>query len=207
MGEPQAASTDKSTGLVVVDPVRAFTDPEGVIGRHHGAPQFGVITDTVARLSRSVAAHAGPKIWIRPQYRHGQFTEGDLDHWLAQLCADPDGPGCEWHPCLTPPPDATVVRKADIDACSSSGYLAALEDVAARVEEVAVCGFWLNACVAATALSTARRLEGRTPVLVPTGLAATIVRFYSPGPDGRSVVGATLDGLKAGGVVVCEDLG
>ena len=30
MGEPQAASTDKSTGLVVVDPVRAFTDPEGV---------------------------------------------------------------------------------------------------------------------------------------------------------------------------------
>ena len=40
-----------------------------------------------------------------------------------------------------------------------------------------------------------------------TGLAATIVRLYSPGPDGRSVVGATLDGLKAGGVVVCEDLG
>ena len=66
-------------GLVVVDPVRAFTDPAGVIGQIHPADQFSVIIETVERLASFAAAQSGPKVWVTSLYAPGQFSGGDLD--------------------------------------------------------------------------------------------------------------------------------
>ncbi len=193
-------------GLVVIDPVAAFTDPAGVIGRLHPAAQFAEIRATVDRLAAFAAAHTGPKVWVAAQYAPGQFSGGDLDHPLAQLCTDAHGPDCAWDPQLVPPDDALVVTKTAMDAASSPAFVEATEAMAGAVDALLVTGFWLTACVAATATSCAERLAGRVPVVVPLSLAATRLALYDPGDDHpvEVDVGARLGDLRTRGVVVCD---
>ena len=153
-------------GLVVIDPVRAFTDPDGVIGRIHPAEQFSLILETVERLAGFAAVQSGPKVWVTSLYAPGQFSSGDLDHPLAQLCTDASGADCAWDPRLVPPADALVVTKTSVDAGSSPAFVEATEAMVGDVDAVLITGFWLSACVAATAASCALRLAGRVPVVV-----------------------------------------
>ena len=193
-------------GLVVVDPVRAFTDPTGVIGRVHPPEQFGRIVETVERLAAFAAGHAGPKVWVGSLYAPGQFSGGDLDHPLAQLCTDASGADCAWDPRLVPPADAAVVTKTVMDAGECPEFVEATEAMVGSVDAVLITGFWLTACVAATATSCAQRLAGRVPVVVPLSLAATRLGLYDPSDDHPADldVATRLEQLRAQGVVVCE---
>jgi nicotinamidase-related amidase len=177
-----------------------------VIGRIHPAEQFSVILETVKRLAPFAAAQSGPKVWVTSLYAPGQFSGGDLDHPLAQLCTDASGADCAWDPRLVPPADALVVTKTSMDAGSSPAFVEATEAMVGAVEAVLVTGFWLSACVAATAASCAQRLAGRLPVVVPLSLAATRVCLYDPTDDHPADVDVTakLEQLRAGGVVVCD---
>ena len=193
-------------GLVVIDPVRAFTDPAGVIGRIHPAEQFSVIIETVERLASFAAALSGPKVWVTSLYAPGQFSGGDMDHPLARLCTDASGADCAWDPRLVPPADALVVTKTSMDAGSSAAFVEATEAMVGDVDAVLITGFWLSACVAATAVSCARRFAGRTPVVVPLSLAATRLGLYDPDDDHPADVDVMtkLEQLRAAGVVVCD---
>lgn len=106
-------------GLVVVDPARAFTDPDGVIGRIHGAVEFGPIRETVERLASFAATHEGPKVWVTSLYTPRQVTGGNPDEPLARLCTDPSRNDCVWDADLEPPADAVVVTKTSMDANSA----------------------------------------------------------------------------------------
>jgi nicotinamidase-related amidase len=196
-------------GLVVVDAQRAFTDPAGSIGRIHPPDQFTVIRDTVERLASFAAAHRGPKVWVGSRYAPGQFTAGRMDRPLSRLCADPSSVDCEWEPRLVPPPDALVVTKADMDAGSCPAFVEATDEMVGAVEEILVTGFWLSACVAATATSCAQRLGDRVPVVIPLPLAATRVGLYDPEDDHLDEVDVTqqLDRLRAAGVVIRAEAG
>jgi nicotinamidase-related amidase len=196
-------------GLVVIDPVRAFTDPDGVIGRNHGADEFRPIRQTVERLASFVAAHEGPKVWVTSLYTPGQFTDGNLDAPLARLCTDASGSDCEWDADLEPPADAVVVTKTSMDANSTPAFVDAVEAMVDEVDTVFITGFWLTACVAATAATSAERLAGRTPVVLPLSLAATRLSLYDPADDHppERDVGLRLDELRRRGVVVCEHPG
>lgn len=195
-------------GLVVVDPVRAFTDPDGVIGRLHGHGQFRVILDTVDRLALFAAGHEGPKVWVTPSYAPGQFTGGDLNHPLARLCTSASPDDCAWDPRLSPPPDAVVTTKTSVDAGSCRAFVDAVDAMVGEVDAVVVTGFWLSACVAATAASCAHRLVNRVPVVLPLSLAATRLALYDPNDDHPSEVDVTdrLDEIRADGVLVCDSL-
>lgn len=193
-------------GLVVIDPVRAFTDPAGVIGQIHPAEQFSLILETVDRLASFAARQPGPKVWVTSLYAPGQFSEGDLDHPLAHLCTDASSDDCAWDPRLLPPSDAAVVTKTDLDAGSSPAFVEATEAMVGDVEALLITGFWLSACVAATAASCGQRLAGRVPVVVPLSLAATRLSLYDPGDDHPADidVATNLAALRAVGVVVCD---
>ena len=186
------------SGLVVIDPVRAFTDPKGVVSRVHPPEQFAVIRETVARLASFSSSHAGPKVWVSAHYTPGQFTGGDLSHPLANLCADGESADCEWDRDLVPPEDAIVVTKTTMDACSSPAFVDAVESIIGEADALLITGFWLTACVAATATSCADRFGARIPVVVPLSLAATRTGLYGAGVD------ACLDQLRRAGVMVCE---
>lgn len=192
-------------GLVVIDPVAAFTDPTGVIGQIHPAEQFSLIRGTVERLASFAAAQSGPRVWVTSLYTPGQFSDGDMDHPLAQLCTDAAGEDCAWDPRLVPPADAVVVTKTELDAGCSPSFVEATEAMVGDVDAVMITGFWLSACVAATALSCAQRLAGRVPVVVPLSLAATRLGLYDPEDDHPADVDVStkLDQLRAAGVVVC----
>jgi nicotinamidase-related amidase len=196
----------RSFGLVVVDPVRAFTDPAGSIGRIHPAEQFRVIDETVERLASFAAEHEGPKVWVRAHYAPGQFSGGDLDHPLAQLCADVSGVDCEWEPRLHPPADALVVTKTTDDAGSCPEFVDATEAMVDEVDRLLVTGFWLTSCVAATAISCAERFGDRLPVAVPLSLAAARVGLYDPDDDHPAEVDAGLqvERMRSAGVIICE---
>jgi nicotinamidase-related amidase len=193
-------------GLVVIDPLRAFTDPAGVIGQVYPAEQFSSILDTVPRLASFAAAQSGPKVWVTSVYSPGQFSGGDLDHPLAQLCTDPSGADCAWDPRLLPPEDALVVTKTSMDASATPAFVDATEAMVGNVDAVLITGFWLSACVATTAASCAQRLAGRVPVVVPLSLAATRLALYDPADDhpADADVATTLERLRRGGVVVCD---
>lgn len=206
MAEAQPARQVDRFGLVVVDPVRAFTDPTGRIGQIHPADQFGVILQTVERLASFTAAHSGPKVWVTSLYSPGQFSDGDLDHPLARLCADPAGDDRVWDPRLAPPPDALVVTKTSMDAGACRAFVDATEAMVGTVDAVIISGFWLSACVAATATSSAERLAGRVPIVVPLSLAATRLALYDPSDDHPADIDVTrqLPQLRSRGVVVCD---
>lgn len=193
-------------GLVVVDPVRAFTDPDGVIGRLHGHGQFRVIVDTVGRLALFAAGHSGPKVWVTSSYAPGQFTGGDLSHPLAQLCTSASPDDCAWDPRLTPPPDALVATKTSMDAGSCQEFVDAVDAMAGEVDAVLLTGFWLSACVAATAASCAPRLAGRVPVVLPLSLAATRLGLYDPDDVHPSEIDVTarLVEIRSDAVIVCD---
>jgi hypothetical protein len=179
-------------GLVVVDPVRAFTDPDGVIGRIHGAVEFRPIRETVERLASFAATHKGPKVWVTSLYTPGQFTGGNLDEPLARLCTDPSSSDCVWDAELEPPADAAAPE-----------FVEAMVD---QVDALSITGFWLTACVAATAASSTERLAGRTPVVIPLSLAATRLGLYDTADDHppERDVALRLEELRRRGVVVGE---
>jgi nicotinamidase-related amidase len=160
-------------GLVVVDPVRAFTDPDCVIGRIHGAVEVRPICETVERLAAFAATHEGPKVWVTSLYTPGQFTGGNLDEPLARLCTERSSSDCVWDAELEPPADAVVVTKTSMDANSAPAFVDAVEAMVDEVDALFITGFWLTACVAATVASSTERLAGRTPVVIPLSLAAT----------------------------------
>ncbi len=195
-----------SVGLVVIDPVRAFTDPAGVIGQIHPPAQFRVIVETVERLASFAAEQRGPKVWVTSSYAPGQFSGGDLSHPLAQLCTDASSDDCAWDPRLVPPREAIVVTKTSMDADSCPAFVEATEAMVGDVDAVLITGFWLSACVAATAASCAQRLTGRLPVVVPLSLAATRVALYDPNDEHPADidVATQLERLRAHGVIVRE---
>jgi nicotinamidase-related amidase len=129
-----------------------------------------------------------------------------LDHPLAQLCTDASGADCAWDAQLEPPGDALVVTKTSMDAGSSPAFVEATEAMVGNVDAVLITGFWLSACVAATAASCAQRLAGRVPVVVSLSLAATRLGLYDPTHDHPADVDVTtkLEQLRVGGVVVCD---
>lgn len=206
MAETQRGRQIDQFGLVVVDPVRAFTDPAGLIGQIHPAEQFSVIVETVERLASFAAAHTGPKVWVTSLYAPGQFSGGDLDHPLARLCTDRTGHDRIWDSRLVPPADALVVTKTSMDAGSHQGFIDATEAMVTGVDAVLITGFWLSACVAATAASCAERFAGRVPVVVPLSLAATRLKLYDPSDDHPADVDVTrqVQELRTRGVIVCD---
>lgn len=177
-----------------------------MIGGIYPPEQFSVIVDTVERLAVFAAAQSGPKVWVTSHYAPGQFSGGDLHHPLAQLCTDTSGDDCAWDRRLVPPGDAVVVTKTESDAGSSPAFVEATEAMVGEVEAVLITGFWLSACVAATATSCVQRLGARVPVVVPLALAATRVSLYDPSDDHDEVidVGTQLAHLRARGVVICD---
>ena len=79
----------RHSALVVIDAQRAFVDPEGSVARTYGIDDVQPGMAALGRLCRFIAEHrskGGPTIFVRSEYRPGQFTDGQLDHGMANVC-------------------------------------------------------------------------------------------------------------------------
>jgi nicotinamidase-related amidase len=195
--------------LVVIDAQRAFVDPEGSLARAYGIGEVRPAMDALARLLRVVGEPgttispegAGRQtVLVRSEYRPGQFTGGQLDHPLADLCVPGRNVDCEWASGLDTT-RATIITKHQMDAGETGDYrnviAQAIED---GCLQIVLAGFQLTTCVRATALTTMRLTEGTgARVIVAEDLVGARASSYAR-TSVESRVDATWRELRAAGV-------
>ena len=193
------------TVLVVIDPQKAFVDPEGSLMRALGPDEVRPGVEALGRLRTYLAGRgdAAATVFVRSEYRLGQFTEGDVGHPLAAICVPGRNVDCEWASGLVVPPDQTVVTKHQADAGESPAFRAVIDRlVQAGTRHIVMVGFQLTTCVQASAIST-RQMVGHLGVRVTVIEALTGVRASSlTSPSGVSKVEATRRRLESCGVAV-----
>ena len=199
-----------NTALVVIDAQRAFVDPEGSVARTFGIDDVQPGVAALGRLCRLIAGHRsiGPTIFVRSEYRPGQFTGGDLNHGMAHVCVPGRNIDCEWASGVELSPHDVVVTKHHADAAESAAFRDAIEQAIGNgINRIVVVGFQFTTCVAATAVSTLEMVRGR-------GVGVTVVEAFTgsrssshlPDASGVSLVESTRRHLESLGVeVVTED--
>jgi nicotinamidase-related amidase len=194
------------TVLVVIDAQRAFVDPAGSLWRTHGVEELRPGLEALDRLRAFVAAreHPGLTIWVRSEYVPGQFTGGDLSDGMAQVCVPGANVDCEWASGVAESmsPHDLVVTKHHADAWQAPAFRAAIEDaVRDGARQIAVVGFQLTTCVAASALSVAAAVRSHgVRVVVAEDLTGARASSHLPGASGVSRVESTRRQLAAAGV-------
>ena len=193
--------------FVVIDAQRAFVDPAGSLARAYGMDEVRPSIEALARLR----AHLGRCVvrtrcvFVRSEYRPGQFTDGRMDAPLSELCVPGRNIDCEWAAGLDASRASTIITKHQEDAGEADGYRTVIEravEVGAR--QIVLTGFQLTTCVLASALTTMGLARGSgTRVVVAEGLSGARASSYVQTATG-SRVEATCRELRAAGIVVTE---
>ena len=199
-----------NTVLVVIDAQRAFVDPEGSVARTFGIEDVRPGMAALDRLCRFIAGHRsiGPTIFVRSEYRPGQFTTGDLNHGMAHVCVPGRNIDCEWASGVELSPHDVVVTKHHADAVESAAFRDAIEQAIGNgINRIVMVGFQFTTCVAASAVSTLEMVRGRgVGVTVIEAFTGSRVSSYVPGPSGVSRIESTRRRLETSGVEVIADV-
>jgi nicotinamidase-related amidase len=192
--------------LVVIDAQRAFVDPDGSLARTYGLEEVQPEVAALDRLCDHVVERGddAPRVFVRSEYHPGQFTDGDLNHGMAYVCVPGKNVDCEWAAGLAVSPRDVVITKREADAMRSGAFRALIERaVSDGVREIALAGFQLTTCVAASALSIAETVRPRgVRVTVIEALTGSRASSHARGASGVSRVEATRRLLKAAGVAL-----
>ena len=118
-----------SSLLVVIDAQRAFVDPAGSLARAFGLDEVRPGAAALSRLQALLAKRPADAriVLVRSEYRPGQFTGGQLDHPLADLCVPGRNIDCEWALDLDVSRASTVVTKHHADASEAAAYREVIE--------------------------------------------------------------------------------
>ncbi|HVQ12898.1 MAG TPA: isochorismatase family protein [Vicinamibacterales bacterium] len=200
----------RHTALVVIDAQRAFVDREGSLVRTFGIDEAQPGLAALDRLRQFVAEHRsiGPTIFVRSEYRPGQFTNGDLNHGMAYVCVPGENIDCEWATGVDISPHDVVVTKHHADAATSPAFRSAIEQaIEDGAAQIVVAGFQLTTCVVASALSTFEMVRARgVRVTVVEALTGSRASSHVPDASGVSRVEATRRALETAGVEVILDV-
>ena len=198
------------TALVVIDPQRAFVDPAGSVARTFGVADIQPGIASLDRLLSFLAERrsTAPTIFVRSEFQPGQFTSGDLQHAMAQVCVPGEGIDCEWAAGIEISTHDVVVTKHQADAVETSAYRDAIDGaLAGGVTRIAIAGFQFTTCVIATAVSTRELVHARgVRVAVIEPLTGSRVSSHQPGPSGVSRIDLTRRQLEAAGVELVQTL-
>jgi len=194
----------RQTALVVIDAQRAFVDYEGSVARTFGVEDVQPGVAALDRLCRFIAEHrsTGPTIFVRSEYRPGQFTSGDLSHGMAYVCVPGRNIDCEWAAGVDISPHDIVVTKQHADAATSEEFRVAIDRAILNgADRIVIAGFQFTTCVVASAVSTLEMVRARgVHVTVIEALAGSRASSHVPAASGVSRVEATRRHLESAGV-------
>jgi nicotinamidase-related amidase len=194
----------RDTLLIVIDPQRAFVDAAGSLALAYGLDEVRPGIEALGRLRAALAQWrgAGSVVFVRSEYRPGQFTDGRPDHPLTHLCVPGRNIDCEWADGLETS-DAIVITKTQMDAGRANAYRTLIHRAAREpYRQIVLAGFQLTTCVRATALTTVRLVANTgLRVVVADDLVGARASSYLPTPAG-SRVDATWQELRSAGIVV-----
>jgi nicotinamidase-related amidase len=198
-----------ATALVVIDAQRAFVDPGGSLVRTHGSDEAAPGLDAFHRLRDVLNRRraTAPTIYVRSEYRPGQFTDGRLDDGMANVCVPGRNCDCDWADGIDIGPHDIVVTKHHADAGETAAYRETIEEaVRGGATCIAIAGFQFTTCVAASAVSTAAMVRGRgVRVAVIEPLTGSRASSHVPGTSGMSRMDATRRRLEGAGVEIVRE--
>ena len=186
----------KNVSLIVIDPQVGFCSPSGSLGLSYGVQELSEIEKVIPNI-QSALRDSYRRHLVISEYAVGQFTNGDLEHPLANLCVPSLSEDCDvlyefasvHFDCLTTKHQQSAMFCAD--------FRSAIEhDLAIGIRHFVVAGFLLDHCVKSTAvdLKDSVSLNG-IKVSVCSDLSATRLEKYNNG-----VVSETMDRLRSLGI-------
>jgi nicotinamidase-related amidase len=190
--------------LVVIDPQKAFTHPEGSLACAYGYDEIVPCVDALENLRGVLVAELprGVKtVFVRSEYSTGQFTGGQLDHPLANLCVPGANVDCEWAEDLDTRRATFVVTKCGVDGLGSPDYREILDtSIKEGVRVVYFAGFQLTTCLKETAISTHKVLKslGSRSVVLAWLAGARRSSYLPDRSEGSRVVGVEGELIAAG---------
>jgi maleamate amidohydrolase len=137
----------RTPALVVVDLVRAYTEPDGPFG----LPDAGPAVAAIQRLADAARAGGHLVVWTTVRYAPGLGDAGLFVHKVPALaCFVEDAPGGWGELTLTPEAGEPVLVKQYASAFFGTSLASTL--LVAGVDTVVVTGVSTSGCVRATAM-------------------------------------------------------
>lgn len=205
-----AMTPSHETVFVVIDAQRAFVDPAGSVARFYGAAEVQPGLTALGRLCAFLKRYgsSGPTVFVRSEYLPGQFSHGELDHPLADLCVPGRNVDCEWAAGIEVMPHAIVVTKQQPDAWECGAYRTVIrEAIDDGARQVVLAGFQFTTCVAMSAVSTLEAVrESGVRVAVIESLSGVRTTSCAPTQTGMSRVDSTRQQLRESGVELWSEV-
>jgi nicotinamidase-related amidase len=192
--------------LVVIDAQRAFVDPAGSLARAFGFDEVRPAVTALSRLRAFLTERSSDAriVLVRSEYHPGQFTGGQLDHPLADLCVPSRNIDCEWAEGLDTSRASAIVTKHHANATEAAAYREVIDQAIGNgAQQIVFVGFQFTTCVRASALTTLDLVGSRgVRVAVAEGLTGSRTSSYRPTREGLSRVEFTRRELQESGVAV-----
>lgn len=184
--------------IIIVDPQKGFCSDSGSLALVHDEAEFDEIRQSIPNILNATKEIARCHL-VKSEYVAGQFTDGNFEHKLANLCVPNANQDCDIIDEFVDTLFLSVSIKRQQSALSSSSFRAVVDqDLADGVGCFIVAGFLLDHCVAKTAEDLSEYVKGRSArVLVCRDLSAARMQKYRNG-----VVDKTLSRLNRLGVNV-----
>ena len=207
--QPKHDVAEPDTLLIVIDAQRAFVDPAGTLALAYGLDEVQPCVTALERL-RTYLRHCSADtrvLFVRSEYRPGQFAEGRLDHPLSDLCVPGRNVDCDWAVGLDTTRASTIITKQQTDAGETAAYRVVIERALRDgTRQIVFAGFQLTTCVSASALTTMGLVRGYgTRVVVAEALAGARASSYVLTATGSRVEAARCE-LRAAGVLVSHGI-
>ncbi|GAX60351.1 glycosyl transferase [Candidatus Scalindua japonica] len=184
--------------LILIDPLIGFCGLSGSLAKRYGERELAEIRNTIPRIAQAAAISTRTHL-VRSEYFAGQFTDGNMDDTLANLCVPDANEDCRVISELSNVKFRSRTTKCEENAFSSKEFGNVVgDDIRNGISKFVVAGFLLEHCVKVTAEKLVEFLsDGKIQVVVCTDLTASRVEKYSNG-----VVESTKVNLKSKGVVI-----
>ncbi|GJQ59431.1 MAG: isochorismatase family protein [Candidatus Scalindua sp. AMX11] len=182
--------------LILIDPLVGFCGLSGSLAKRYGERELAEIRNTIPRITQAAAISSRTHL-VKSEYFAGQFTGGNLDDALANLCVPGANEDCRVISELSNVKLRSITTKCEANAFSSKEFANAVyDDMRDGIDKFVVAGFLLEHCVKVTAEKLVEFIsDGKARVVVCTDLTASRVEKYSNG-----VVESTKGTLKSKGV-------
>ena len=165
--------------IIIVDPQKGFCSDSGSLALVHDEAEFDEIRQSIPNILNATKEIARCHL-VKSEYVAGQFTDGNFEHKLANLCVPNANQDCDIIDEFVDTLFLSVSIKRQQSALSSSSFRAVVDqDLADGVGCFIVAGFLLDHCVAKTAEDLSEYVKGRSArVLVCRDLSAARMQKY-----------------------------
>jgi len=185
--------------IIIVDPQKGFCSDSGSLALAHDEFEFDEIRQSIPNILKATKEIARCHL-VKSEYLAGQFTDGNLEHKLANLCVPNANEDCDVIGEFVDTLFASVSIKRQQSALSSKSFRAAVDqDLADGVSYFIVAGFLLDHCVAKTAEDLSEYVKGRgARVLVCRDLSAARTQKYRNGVVDKTLARLDYLGVNVG---------